>query len=75
MSTSITDNKNVQDLIKRFDLATEKSYRLVATDYTIDSSGIHIKTVDVYDTDWKFVKQANMSVLKPEDFTLIFRKK
>lgn len=75
MSTSITDNKNVQDLIKRFELATGKSYRLVATDYTIDGSGIHIKIVDVYDTDWKFIKQANMSVLKPEEFTLIFRNK
>ena len=73
MSTSITDN--VQDLIKRFDLVTEKSYRLVATDFTITLGGVLIKSIDVYDTEWKFVKEANLAVLKPEDFTLIFRQK
>ena len=73
--TSITDQKNVQELIKKFDLVVEKSYRLVAEEYKITPSGVTISKIAAYDTDWKFVKYVDFSKLQPEDFTLIFREK
>lgn len=79
----------VQQLADKFQLNIPRSSRGIVTDWSIvpafifdghgnktDVSQIIINSVDMYDTDGKFVKKADLSQLakSAHQFTFIFKK-
>jgi len=87
MSTALTDNPKVQELTEKFDLEIPSpSYRGVVTEWEMLDSGCHpdvlvdhivIHSIDIYDTEDKFIKKADLSVLKDNMhlFSFTFKKK
>lgn len=77
MSSSLTDAPMVQQLADKFQLNIPRSFRGIVTDWEIRNDAIVINSVDMYDTDGKFVKKADMSQLSKSahQFTFIFIKK
>lgn len=79
----------VQQLADKFQLNIPRSFRGIVTDWSIvpafifdehgnktDVSQIIINSVDMYDTDGKFVKKADLRQLakSAHQFTFIFKK-
>lgn len=77
MSSALTDNPMVQQLADKFQLNIPRSFRGIVTDWEIKNDAIVINSVDMYDTDGKFVKKADLSQLakSAHQFTFLFIKK
>lgn len=76
MSSSLTDNPMVQQLADKFQLNIPRSFRGIVTDWELKDGAVVINSVDMYDTDGKFVKKADLSQLakSAHQFTFIFKK-
>ena len=76
MSTALTDTLAVRDLIKKFDLDTPDSYRMVVMDwkYNEQTKAIEFLTVHAYTTDGEFVKEADLAALQKNmnKYTFVF---
>jgi len=86
MSTALTDNPKVQELTDRFSLEQPIGYRGVVTKWEYETfelangnkvPNIIIGSIDIYDTEGKFIKKADLSVLKDNMhmFSFTFKKK
>lgn len=80
MSSRLTDDLRTKDLAARFDLIVPRGFRATVTDWSFvkdEVAGDHIvvREIDMYDTDGKFVKTADLSMLQSNmhQFTILFQ--